>query len=111
MQECKSGRCDIGASSESTSSCGCSGKSSCGCPACICGSKGKAEEFLCLAKSAHHELLKQKMKAVFEAKIGKKMDKVAELVVNSALVYMQDKMAEEQTREQFEQKLMNIFKG
>lgn len=51
------------------------------------------------------------MKAVFEAKIGKKMDKVAELVVNSALVYMQDKMAEEQTREQFEQKLMNIFKG
>jgi hypothetical protein len=106
MKECKSGHCDIEASSGDACSCGC------GCSSgCSCGCDGKAGEFLSLAKSAHHELLKQKMKAAFEAKIGKKMDKVAEHVVNTALIYMKDNMAEKQTYEQFERKLLDIFRG
>jgi hypothetical protein len=91
--------------------CGCSSDCSCGCGCCGHGEGGKAKEFLFLAKSAHFELLKHKMKTVMEAKIGKKMDKVAELVVDTALVYMKDKMAEKQTFGDFEDKLMDIFKG
>ncbi len=111
MKECKSGQCDIagagelGASYEGTCSCGC------GCASCSCGCGGKIDELLSLAKDAHHELLKQKMKAVFEAKIGKKMDKVAATVVSAALVYMKDKMAEKTAHKKFEEVLMDIFEG
>jgi len=110
MSECKSGYCDIGASSETEAS-GCSCGCNCGCSSCTCGCCGKVDEFVNLAKSAHHELLKQKMKAAFEAKIGKKMDKVANVVVEAALVCMKDKMAERQAHEDFEKKLMDIFRG
>jgi hypothetical protein len=120
MKECKSGHCDIGASHESEASygnpCSCGGDQSCSC-GCSCGCGGgcsccgKADELLIIAKSAHQELLKQKMKAAFEAKIGKKMDKVANLVVSKALACMQDRMASKQTREDFDSELMKIFKS
>ncbi len=71
----------------------------------------RADSFLCLARQAHHELLKEKMKAAFQAKIGAKMDKVAALVVETALVAMQHKMEEDQKRETYEEKLMDIYKG
>ncbi|MDD3030484.1 MAG: hypothetical protein PHS57_09485 [Alphaproteobacteria bacterium] len=73
------------------------------------GKKAKAEELFLLAKEAHRKLLKQKMMAAFEAKIGKKMDRVAALAVETALVYMQDKMKEKNERERFDQNLMEIF--
>lgn len=111
MKDCKSGQCDLGgvgelgASYEGACTCGC------GYANCTCGCGGKIDELLALAKGAHHELLKQKMKAVFEAKIGKKMDKVAETVVSAALVYMKDKMAEKNAHKKFEAVLMDIFEG
>lgn len=71
----------------------------------------RADDFLCMAREAHQELLIEKMKAVFDAKIGKKMDKVAALVVETALVAMQHKMEEDQVRESYEAKLMEIYKG
>ncbi|MFA4993764.1 MAG: hypothetical protein WC521_00440 [Bdellovibrionales bacterium] len=106
MKECKSGQCEIDVSDDTGCTCGCT----CGCENCTCGCCGKVDEFIGLAKSAHHELLKQKMKNVFEAKIGKKMDKVAEVVVAAALLQMKDRMSEKQAHEQFEKKLMDIFR-
>ena len=76
-----------------------------------CEYESRADDFLCLAKIAHRKLLKKKMMAAFEAKIGKKMDEVADLVVSTALVYMQDEMNEDTAREQYEAKLMDIFKA
>lgn len=52
-----------------------------------------AEDLLCLAKSAKHALLQEKMKKVLEAKIGKKLDKVAEVAVEALLTQWQHKMA------------------
>jgi len=118
MKECESGHCSTESPRHKSSSCdcgcGCNSGCTCGCAeggVCRCGGScggNKADEFLAVA---HHELLKEKMKAAFEARIGKKMDKVANLVVETALVYMKDKMAERQSRERFEDKLMEIFRA
>ncbi len=71
----------------------------------------KTAKLTLLAEAAHSELLKQKMKAAFEAKIGKKMDKVADLAVDAALTLMKGRMAQKKAHEDFEEKLMTIFKG
>jgi len=70
-----------------------------------------AEDILCLAKSAKHDLLKDKMKKVFEAKIGKKLDKIAEAGVDAVLACMQQKIAAKQACDQYKEKLMEAFKG
>ena len=70
-----------------------------------------AEDILCLAKSAKHELLKEKMKKSFEAKIGKKLDKVAEVAVDAVLACLQQKMAAKEGCEQYRENLMAAFKG
>ncbi|HEU5047363.1 MAG TPA: hypothetical protein VFT64_05900 [Rickettsiales bacterium] len=70
-----------------------------------------AEDILCLAKSAKHELLKEKMKKSFEAKIGKKLDKVAEVAVDAVLACLQQKMAAKQACEQYREDLMAAFKS
>ena|SRR5271168_3126771 len=70
-----------------------------------------AEDLLCLAKSAKHDLLKERMKKILEAKIGKKLDKVAEVAVEAALACMQHKMAEKQACEDYHEKLMAAFKS
>jgi hypothetical protein len=125
MDECKSGQCNIhGGSHEEMSGgcgcgCGCSSDCSCGCGtgcSCSCCGHGgedgheKCKELLFLAKTAHMELLKQKMKTAIEAKIGKKMDKVADLVVDTALAYMKHDMAKKTAHADFDEKLMEIFK-
>ncbi len=70
-----------------------------------------AEELLCLAKSAKHELLKEKMKKILEARIGKKLDKVAEVAVDAVISCMQHKLAEKQACDQYKENLMAAFKG
>src|SRR5476649_349847 len=70
-----------------------------------------AEDLLCLAKSAKHELIQEKMKKILEAKIGKKLDKVAEVAVEAALACMQNKMAEKQACNDYQEKLMAAFKS
>jgi hypothetical protein len=70
-----------------------------------------AEDILCLAKSAKHDLLKEKMKKVLEAKIGKKLDKIAEVAVDAVLACLQQKMAEKQACDQYKENLMAAFKG
>lgn len=70
-----------------------------------------AEDILCLAKSAKHDLLKEKMKKILEAKIGKKMDKIAEVAIDAVLACLQQKMAEKQACDQYKENLMAAFRS
>jgi methenyltetrahydromethanopterin cyclohydrolase len=70
-----------------------------------------AEDLICLAKSAKMELLKAKMEKLIEAKIGKKLDQVAEAAVEALLAGWQQKVAEKQACEHYKEKLMAAFKG
>lgn len=70
-----------------------------------------AEDLLCLAKSAKHDLLKEKMKRILETKIGKKLDQVAEVAVDAVHAHMQQAAAEKQACEQYKEKLIAAFKG
>ena len=69
-----------------------------------------AKDIFSLVKCAKHELLREKMKKLLEAKIGKKLDKVAEVAVNAVLACMQHKMAAKQACDQYEENLMEAFK-
>ncbi len=68
-----------------------------------------AEEILHLAKCAKHELLKEKMKKLLETKMGKTLDKVAEVAVEGILTRMQHKKAKKQACEQYKEDLMTAF--
>jgi hypothetical protein len=98
MSECNNGSCDSG-----KGSCESKPSSSDGC--------NIAEDILCLAKSAKHELLKEKMKKGFEAKMGKKLDKIAEVAVDAVLACLEHKMAAKQGCEEYQAKLFAAFKG
>lgn len=70
-----------------------------------------AEDLLCLAKQAKHELIKEKMKKVLEAKIGKKLDKVAEVAVDAALACIQHQMAAKEGCDDYKAKLKAAFQS
>ena len=97
MSECDDNSC------ETDESCHTGGKSD--------GECTLAEDMLCLAKSAKHDLLKEKMKKVFEAKIGKKLDKVAEIAVEAVLACMQQNIAAKEACDKYEENLMAALKS
>ena len=66
---------------------------------------------MCLAKQAKSELLKEKMKKGFEAKIGKKMDKVAEVAVEAVINCFQHEMAGKEACNDYKEKLFSAFKS
>jgi len=101
MNYCKEGQCGIADPKGKDPS----------AKSCSCMAGAREENFLCLAKQAHYELLKEKMKAAFQAKIGAKMDKVASLAVETLLLSLQHKMEEDQKREAYEAKLMEIYRS
>lgn len=101
MSDCKEGQCGAAVPKEKDAS----------AKSCPCMAGAREENFLCLAKEAHYELLKEKMKAAFQAKIGAKMDKVASLAVETLLLSLQHKMEEDQKREDYESKLMEIYRS
>src|SRR5476649_1173918 len=103
--ENKMSECKTEVSCETENSCRCP---NCGQEECCCT---LAEDILCLVKCAKHELLKDKMKKLLEAKIGKKLDKVAEVAVDAVLACMQHKMTEKQACDQYKENLMAAFKG
>ncbi len=70
-----------------------------------------AEDMVCLAKQAKKELIKEKMKAVFEEKIGEKMDKVAELAVDAALACMQHQLAGKEACDEYKENLLAVIKS
>lgn len=70
-----------------------------------------AEDMVCLAKQAKKELLKEKMKAVYEEKLGEKMDKVAALAVDAALACMQHQMAGKEACDTYKADLLAVIKS
>jgi hypothetical protein len=100
MSECKTGT-----SCDTETSCRCP---NCGQEECCCT---MAEDMLCLVKCAKHDLLKEKMKKLLETKIGKKLDKVAEVAVEAVLAKMQRKIAEKNACEKYKDDLTAAFKS
>lgn len=70
-----------------------------------------AEDLLCAAKQAKCELMKEKMKKAWDAKIGKKMDKMAEIAVDAALACMMHQMAGKEACNDYKEKLFAAFKS
>lgn len=70
-----------------------------------------AEDVYCLAECAKHELLREKMKKVLEAKIGKKLDRIAEVGVDALLACIEQKIAGQQACDQYKENLLKALKG
>ncbi|MDN3512382.1 MAG: hypothetical protein NG784_13915 [Candidatus Jettenia sp.] len=69
-----------------------------------------ASEMFALVHCAKKELLKEKMKAHLEARIGEKLDKVADLFVNAMMDKYKEMRKCEKKHDEYEQKLKEIFK-
>ncbi len=84
-----------------------------------CGTGAKKEEecctlaeyILCLAECAKHELLKQKIMKALEAKIGKKLDKVAEAAADALLAGIEHKISGKMACDSYKEKLRQAFMG
>lgn len=70
-----------------------------------------AEDLLCLAKQAKHELLKEKIKKELEAKMGKKLDAVAKVVAEATVACLEHKMAAKEACDDYQSKLHAALKG
>ncbi len=70
-----------------------------------------AEDLLCLAKCAKEELLKEKMKKVLEAKIGKKLDNIANVAVDAALACLKHELEGKQACDDYKENLLAALKG
>jgi hypothetical protein len=70
-----------------------------------------AEDIFCLAECAKHDLLKDKMKKLFEAKIGKKLDKIAEVAVDAILASIENKIAAKEACNSYKENLLAALKG
>mgnify|MGYP001584446662 FL=1 len=81
-ETCESGECCSGEQKQ------CCGSKECSCSSCCskesqCGAYDKFGMMMCLAKEAKMELLKEKMKKKFEALHGKKLDRIADFIVEA----------------------------
>ena len=102
MCECEEGKCSC--SNECNEQrCG----NGCGC--CGEGQYDKMDMFLYMAKSAKMELLKEKMKKRLEASHGKKLDKVADLIVEALLDHYKTEDEASKKRQELSEKLDKIF--
>lgn len=70
-----------------------------------------AEDLLCAAKQAKCELMREKMKKAIDAKIGKKMDKMAEVAVDAMIACMMHQMAGKEACNDYKEKLFAAFKS
>jgi len=70
---------------------------------------------MCMAHDAWNELMLDKMKAAFDEKRGKHMDAAAKLAVEHSILFWSSKMKgkeiTKEDHEEFEKKLMEIFKS
>lgn len=84
---------------------------SCDAPKASEGGCTLAEDLLCLAKCAKHELIKDKMKAHLEAKMGKTLDKLALAAVEAMLACLDNKMSGKQACDKYQAAIQAAFKG
>ncbi len=108
--------CDKGSCSSphSNSSCHCDCHKGCGCS---CHNKSQGAEGECcvsdpliqLADQAWMELMKEKIKAQFQASSGSKMDGVAKVLASACGAKWQLKMATKQHRDDYKKNLSEAF--
>ena len=104
MCECEEGKCNC--SNEcSEQSCGCGNSGEC----CSEGQYDKVDMFIYMAKGAKMELLKEKMKKRIEASHGKKLDMVADLIVEALLDQYKTEDDASKKRQELSEKLDKIF--
>lgn len=103
MCECEEGKCSC-SNERKEQSCGC--ESEC---RCCEGEYSKLDMFLYMAKGAKMELLKEKIKKRLEASHGKKLDKVAELIVEALLEKYKSESDAYKRRQELNEQLDKIF--
>lgn len=103
MSDCKDNQCNI-PNANSGSNCNTAPKQSDDC--CT-----MAEDLLCLAKQAKQDLLKEKMKVAIEAKIGDKLNNVADVAVEAALACFMHKLEGKQACNEYKENLMTALKS
>ena len=104
MCECKEESCCTTKECCSESSCGCNEE----------GFKTECEmtnKFIILANESWAELLKDKMKKVYEKKNGEHMNKLAEVLVDACSSYWQGKMQEKAKCAEFTEKIRQAMMG
>jgi len=69
----------------------------------------KGKYMMGLADEAWEELMKDKMKLALQKAKGEKMDKVAQIAVEGCIAYWSNKMKEESSWTEFEEKLKNAM--
>ena len=74
---------------------------------CCCEeeSKSMGKMMMDLANEAWSELMKEKMKASYEKAVGDKMNKAAQVSVEACMAYWNNKMKEQASCAEFEEKL------
>ncbi len=70
-----------------------------------------AQDFLCLAKQAKKELMKEKMKAAFEKKLGKKMEALADVATDAVIACFEHEMAGRDACNNYKENLLKAFKS
>ena len=70
-----------------------------------------AEDLICLAKCAKEELLRDKIKKALDAKIGKKLDNVANIVADAANACLQHELESKQACADYKENLLAALKG
>ncbi|MEK6983627.1 MAG: hypothetical protein AABX33_03565 [Nanoarchaeota archaeon] len=95
-QEC----CGEKSCSEEKDACCCSAKE------CCCNNnEDHGKMVMELANEAWSELMKEKMKTAYEKAMGEKMNKVAQVGVESCIGYWTNKMKEKHSWDEYEDKL------
>lgn len=89
----------------------CQPSSQAGCDSSDCCPKSHMEKMACMVKCAKMCLMKDKMKAHLEAKMGKKLDEAAALAVDVFLDGWDHKVGHAKKKHEAEEKLMKLMMG
>ena len=92
--ECEEEKCGSGGCSDG---CGCSCKGEM--------TQDKSKMMMDMANEAWHELMKDKIKSAYEKMMGEKMNKTAHVCAEMCMAYWGNKMKEEMTEAEFDEKL------
>lgn len=102
----KSSECPLDKGGKCSDDKGCSKKSK-----CDKGGGHKVSKMMDLTRCAKKELLKEKIKANLEKKMGSKLDKIADLLVDAMLEEYKSSMEGKAQRSVLEKNIREVFSG
>ncbi len=102
----KSSECPLDKGGKCSDDKGCSKKSK-----CDKGGGHKISKMMDLTRCAKKELLKEKIKANLEKKMGSKLDKIADLLVDAMLEEYKSSMEGKTQRSALEKNIREVFSG